>query len=226
MEIIEQSLRSLILEEFTAISLIDLIITFFLSLILGVIIAIIYRFTYSGVLFNSQFALGLVLLSMITAVIILAISANLVLSLGMVGALSIVRFRTAVKDPMDTVYMFWALATGILAGAGFILIAALATALIGIAMIVLTMIIKRRGKKRSFLLVIRYIRGSSSDILRVLKIAQDYRIKSKSSEKDFDEFVIEAQLSNRQLNVVEELRAIGGVIGVNLVSCENDGLIT
>ena len=130
MQTLYQNLQSLFLEEFTAISVSDLLVTFFMSLLLGILIAVVYRLTYAGVLFNAQFALGLILLSMITGVIILAISANLVLSLGMVGALSIVRFRTAVKDPMDTIFMFWALATGILAGAGFLLIASLATVLI------------------------------------------------------------------------------------------------
>jgi len=216
--------RSLLLKEFTAISVSDLIVTFFASLLLGIVIALIYKLTYSGVLFSNQFALGLVLLSMITGVIILAISANLVLSLGMVGALSIVRFRTAVKDPMDTVFMFWALATGILTGAGFLLIAALATVLIGAAMILLSSFIKRRGKNHSYLLVIRYRNTSRGELMHVLKPLPNYKVKSKSSEPDYEEMVLEVQLSQRQLLIVEDLRSIQGVLGVNLVSCENDGL--
>ena len=217
-------IRSLFLEEFTAISVSDLIVTFLASLVLGILIAVIYKLTYSGVLFNNQFALSLVLLSMITGVIILAISANLVLSLGMVGALSIVRFRTAVKDPMDTVYMFWALATGILTGAGFLLIAALATVLIGGAMILLSSYIKRRGKSHSYLVVIRYNSASRGELLHMLKPLQNYKIKSKSSEQNYDEMVLEVQLNQRQMQLVDELREIQGVLGVNLVSCENDGL--
>lgn len=224
MQIVLSDIRSLFLEEFTAISVSDLLVTFFASLALGILIAVIYKLTYSGVLFNYQFALGLVLLSMITGVIILAISANLVLSLGMVGALSIVRFRTAVKDPMDTVYMFWALATGILTGAGFLLIATLATVLIGIAMIVLTTLIKRRGRSNSYLLVIRYEAFCRSDLTKSLKAIQDYRIKSKNIDNEFHEMVLEIQLKQKQLQIVEDLKALEGVIGVNLVSCENDGL--
>ena len=224
MQVIVEDLRNLFLEEFTAISVSDLLVTFFASLVLGILIAVIYRLTYSGVLFSFQFALGLVLLSMITGVIILAISANLVLSLGMVGALSIVRFRTAVKDPMDTVYMFWALATGILTGAGFLLIAALATVLIGLAMFGLTYLVRRRGKSHSYLLVIRYKRESKNELMRALKPLHEYRVKSKSTENDFDEMVLEVQLGQRQLQTVEELQAMEGVLGVNLVSCENDGL--
>ena len=223
MQLVED-FRSMFLEEFTAISVSDLIVTFLASLVLGILIAVIYKLTYSGVLFNNQFALSLVLLSMITGVIILAISANLVLSLGMVGALSIVRFRTAVKDPMDIVYMFWALASGILTGAGFLLIAALATVLIGGAMILLSSYIKRRGKSHSYLLVIRYHSASRGELLRMLKPLQNYKVKSKSSEQDYDEMVLEVQLSQRQMQLVEELRGIQGVLGVNLVSCENDGL--
>ena len=217
-------MRSLFLEEFTAISVSDLLVTFLASLLLGLLIAFIYKLTYSGVLFNYQFALSLVLLAMITGVIILAISANLVLSLGMVGALSIVRFRTAVKDPMDTVYMFWALATGILTGAGFLLIAALATVLIGGAMILLSYLIKRRGKSHSYLLVIRYDSASKGELLRMLKPLQNYKIKSKSVEPNYDEMVLEVQLNQRQMQIVDDLSAIKGVSGVNLVSCENDGL--
>lgn len=217
-------MRSLFLEEFTAISVSDLLVTFLASLLLGLLIAFIYKLTYSGVLFNYQFALSLVLLAMITGVIILAISANLVLSLGMVGALSIVRFRTAVKDPMDTVYMFWALATGILTGAGFLLIAALATVLIGGAMILLSYLIKRRGKSHSYLLVIRYDSASKGELLHMLKPLQHYKIKSKSVEPNYDEMVLEVQLNQRQMQIVDDLCAIKGVSGVNLVSCENDGL--
>ena len=217
-------MRSLFLEEFTAISVSDLLVTFLASLLLGLLIAFIYKLTYSGVLFNYQFALSLVLLAMITGVIILAISANLVLSLGMVGALSIVRFRTAVKDPMDTVYMFWALATGILTGAGFLLIAALATVLIGGAMILLSYLIKRRGKSHSYLLVIRYDSASKGELLHMLKPLQNYKIKSKSVEPNYDEMVLEVQLNQRQMQIVDDLCAIKGVSGVNLVSCENDGL--
>ena len=217
-------MRSLFLEEFTAISVSDLLVTFLASLLLGLLIAFIYKLTYSGVLFNYQFALSLVLLAMITGVIILAISANLVLSLGMVGALSIVRFRTAVKDPMDTVYMFWALATGILTGAGFLLIAALATVLIGGAMILLSYLIKRRGKSHSYLLVIRYDSASKGELLHMLKPLQNYKIKSKSVEPNYDEMVLEVQLNQRQMQIVDDLSAIKGVSGVNLVSCENDGL--
>lgn len=223
MQIVED-LRSLFLEEFTAISVSDLLVTFLSSLVLGIVIAVIYKLTFSGVLFNNQFALALVLLAMVTGVIILAISANLVLSLGMVGALSIVRFRTAVKDPMDTVYMFWALATGILTGAGFLLIAALATVLIGGAMILLSYYIRRHGKRHSYLLVIRYRSEIKSELTQILKPLPYYKIKSKSSEQDYEEMVLEVQLSQRQMLLVDDMHGVQGVLGVNLVSCENDGL--
>lgn len=224
MQTLYQNLQSLFLEEFTAISVSDLLVTFFMSLLLGILIAVVYRLTYAGVLFNAQFALGLILLSMITGVIILAISANLVLSLGMVGALSIVRFRTAVKDPMDTIFMFWALATGILAGAGFLLIASLATVLIGISLLLLSGFMKRRIRNHSYLMVIRYKIGSKNELMRVLKQLNEYKVKSKSSEDYYDEMVLEVQLSSRQLQIVEDLRVIEGILAVNLVSCENSGL--
>ncbi|MDD2442804.1 MAG: DUF4956 domain-containing protein, partial [Eubacteriales bacterium] len=96
-----------------------ILITFAITLLLGLLILFVYRFTFRGVLFNRSFGTALLLVSMVTALVIMPISSNIVLSLGMVGALSIVRFRTALKDPLDIVYMFWAIALGLTAGAGF-----------------------------------------------------------------------------------------------------------
>lgn len=127
-----RDLQSLFLEEFTAISVGELLTAVLLSFFLGLFIVAVYRVTYSGVLFQKSFALGLVLLCMVTSLVILTISSNVVLSLGMVGALSIVRFRTAVKEPMDTIFMFWAIVAGIITGAGYVPVAIIATLLIGV----------------------------------------------------------------------------------------------
>ena len=128
------------IEEFSAISMAELIIAVTLSFLLGLFVVFIYRTTYAGVNFSSSFAGCLIMISMVTTLVILIISSNVVLSLGMVGALSIVRFRTAVKEATDTAFLFWAIATGILCGAGYVTISILATLLLGLLFVAASMI--------------------------------------------------------------------------------------
>ena len=129
---ISDLIRNKFTEEFTAISVGSLVTTLLLSFLLGLFVLVVYRLTYTGVSFSKSFALSLVMLSMVTALAILTVRSNVVLSLGMVGALSIVRFRTAIKDPMDTVFMFWSIVAGIITGAGYVTVAILATLLLGV----------------------------------------------------------------------------------------------
>ena len=119
---------------------------------LSLYIILVYRLVYSGVLYSKRFALSLMVLSLVTSVVILAISSNVVLSLGMVGALSIVRFRTAVKDFMDTVFMFWAIVNGIICGAGFVLISIIASLAIG-ALILAVFYLGRVSERDLYLVV-------------------------------------------------------------------------
>ena len=128
---ISDLIKNKFVEEFTAISVGTLLTTLLLSFALGLFVLVIYRVTYGGVSFSKSFALSLVILSMVTSLAILTVRSNVVLSLGMVGALSIVRFRTAIKDPMDTVFMFWSIVIGIITGAGYITVAILAALLLG-----------------------------------------------------------------------------------------------
>lgn len=131
---ISDLIKNKFVEEFTAISVGTLLTTLLLSFVLGLFVLVIYRVTFGGVSFSKSFALSLVMLSMVTALAILTVRSNVVLSLGMVGALSIVRFRTAIKDPMDTVFMFWSIVIGIITGAGYITVAILAALLLGRAL--------------------------------------------------------------------------------------------
>ena len=142
------------IQEFSAISMGDVLLSITLSFLLSLFIVFIYRSTYAGVNYSSSFAGCLMMISMVTTLVILVISSNMVLSLGMVGALSIVRFRTAVKEATDTAFLFWAIATGILCGAGYVTISILATLLLGL----LFMLIHVLGKKQkfgSYMIVIR-----------------------------------------------------------------------
>lgn len=219
------TLKNMVLDEFTAISVPRLVAAVVVACILGLVIALIYRLTFSGVLLSRSFLLGLVLLSMITSVIILAISANLVLSLGMVGALSIVRFRTAVKDPMDTIFMFWALGTGILAGAGFLIIAAIATVLIGALFLILNACGKLVRSSGAYLMVIRYRSDCRDLVMRALRSLPEYKLKSQSTQGGYAELVLDLKLNRNELKQTEALRTVEGVEQVNLVACNSNILL-
>ena len=129
---ISDLIKNKFVEEFTAISVGTLLTTLLLSFALGLFVLVIYRVTYGGVSFSKSFALSLVMLSMVTALAILTVRSNVVLSLGMVGALSIVRFRAAIKEPIEIVYLFWSIASGIVVGAGLLPLALIGSAIIGL----------------------------------------------------------------------------------------------
>ena len=134
-------IKNSVLEGFTTgeVTWSQILMTIAIAFVIGLFIMFIYKKTFSGVVFTRSFATSLILLSLVTSVIILTISSNLMLSLGMVGALSIVRFRTAVKDPIDTIFMFWAIAEGIVVGANLYLIAIISTIVIGLLLIVISL---------------------------------------------------------------------------------------
>jgi uncharacterized membrane protein YhiD involved in acid resistance len=212
------SIQSVLQEEVSAIPVGRLFVAVLIACAAGLLVAAVYRVTFGGVLFSKQFALGLVLLSMITSIIILAISSNLVLSLGMVGALSIVRFRTAVKEPMDTIFMFWALAAGILVGAGFFLIAILATLLVGVLFILLNASGRMFLPADSYLLVLRYDPSAEAAVREALTHLPASRIKSRRSNSSGEELVLELRLNAEQTGQLDALRNIPTVKEVNLVS--------
>lgn len=217
MQQILTSISNLLLEEIAAISIGRLISAIVIACIAGILIAVVYRVTYGGVLLNKQFLLGLILMSMITTSIILAISSNLVLSLGMVGALSIVRFRTAVKEPIDTIFMFWSLAAGILVGAGFFLIAILATLFIGVLFILINYLGKQIKPRDSYYLVIRYDAAAQDAIDAELRKLPASRVKSKRMTNGVQELVLELQLNDQQLTLLEPIRKMPLVSELNLV---------
>ena len=212
-----RDLQSLFLEEFTAISVGELLTAVLLSFFLGLFIVAVYRVTYTGVLFQKSFALGLVLLSMVTSLVILTISSNVVLSLGMVGALSIVRFRTAVKEPMDTIFMFWAIVAGIITGAGYVPVAIIATLLIGILFLGLSFA-GVRFHSSAYLAVVRYNAASDETVNSALRLLPKYKLRSKNMVGDAFEMVLELKLTEAQRKQVEALRSVEGVQEVNILS--------
>lgn len=214
---LKELLESHFLEEFSSITINNLLTTLLFAFILGLFIVLIYRVTYAGAMFSKNFAFCLVLLAMITSLVILVISSNVVLSLGMVGALSIVRFRTAIKEPMDTVFMFWAIAVGIITGAGFTSVALIATLLIGILFLILTLSGTKLGAS-AYLLVVRYEAELDKDMNKLLAKYFKYKIKSKNMADGAVELVLETRMNEKQMSAATKLRTIDGVSEVNIIS--------
>ena len=201
--------------ELSAVSVDHLLLCVGLSFLLSLYIVFVYRLVYAGVLYSKRFSLSLVVLSLVTSVVILAISSNVVLSLGMVGALSIVRFRTAVKDVMDTVFMFWAIVNGIICGAGFILISIIACLAIGI----LILAVFYFGKVAQNDLYLVVIRADESVSLADLSPAlANGKMRSSSVTEGVQETVTEVRLNPKQVNAVRALSKKTGVIGVDIVA--------
>lgn len=205
------------MDEFSSITLGTLFTAVLLAFLLGLFIVLIYRVTYAGYMFSKSFALSLVLLSMITSLVILTISSNVVLSLGMVGALSIVRFRTAVKEPMDTIFMFWAIAVGIITGAGFVPVAIVATLLIGALFVVLSLV-SGHFSSSSYLIVLHYDASLDKAITGDLGKIVRYKVKSKNMNGNNFELVVETKLTEKQTQKIASLRQFEGVKEVDLIA--------
>ncbi|MCI5565369.1 MAG: DUF4956 domain-containing protein [Clostridiales bacterium] len=190
------------------------------ALVAGVIIALVYKKTYHGVLYSPTFALTLVMLCLITTPVVMCIGSNVALSMGMVGALSIVRFRTAVKDPLDTAYMFWSLTMGILLGANAFVIALVA--LLGISIIMLALSYLKLRRPNGYLLVLHYDEYAQSDIENELRrTVRFYRMRSKTVTRSGAEMTVEIRLDHRA-NLVSQMLDINGVHDATLVACQTE----
>jgi len=188
---------------------------------LGLWIFIIYKRTYNGVLYSRNFSLSLILLALVSTMIMKTVTSNLALSLGMVGALSIVRFRTAVKDPMDTVYMFWAVAIGITVGGGFEWVAVMGSIIIGLFLYI--MFITGGKGSYAYLLIVRHDFESTNQVNYALRrLPKGTRLKSKTVSASGVEVTMEVRLPGENTNVVNELLKIEGVFDATLVSYQGD----
>jgi hypothetical protein len=167
-----------------------------------------------GVIYSRSFAITLVGMTVLTAMVTLAISTNIVISLGMVGALSIVRFRTAVKDPLDLLYLFWAITTGITSGAGMYLLVAV-TAVIMILMILI--FTSKQQKGRIYIIVVHYTSAEAGDnVIRALG-KMKYFIKSETVRKGSTEMAIEVYCKNNDMFFMDKIRATEGVSDATLI---------
>ena len=196
----------------------DLILGLVFSLLISIFILFIYKASFRGVVYNHSFGISLIVLSAISTIIISTISSNLVLSLGLVGALSLIRFRTAVKDPIDMVYLFWAITTGIACGAQRIHFAFIGALFIGIIMIVLNM---TNMASHTYLLVVRYEKGADIDLRRRLS-KFNYVIKAKTSTKNRIELTIQLKLRDNNTSFVDDISSVPGVQDAVLVSYNGD----
>lgn len=198
----------------------DLFIALGIGFLIGVIIALVYRKTYRGVLYSPSFTLTLIMLTLITTPVVMCIKSDIALSMGMVGALSIVRFRTAVKDPLDTAYMFWALTMGILLGAGLYLIAIIVVLCISVLMFVLTFV--KFTSPNAYLLVVHYdeyCEGAIQSELR--RSVKSSKLRSKTLTRAGAEMTYEVRL-NEHTEVVTRMLDIEGVHDATLVACQSE----
>lgn len=209
--------KSSFLENVNAVTLPDMAIALVLAFLVGLFIFFVYKKTYSGVLYSSSFGVTLVALTMITTLVILAVTSNVVLSLGMVGALSIVRFRTAIKEPLDIAFLFWAIAVGIVLAAGFVPLAVFGSVFIGL---VLIFFVNRKSHVHPYILVLACDDQETENKARELLEGHVERtiVKSKTAQAGRIELNLEVRLKEDNTEFVTELAALPGVQRAVLVS--------
>ena len=207
-------------QQFAALTPLKVVIALLMGLVVGCIVAFTYKKCYRGVLYSPNFSLTLVMLTLITTPVVMCIKSDISLSMGMVGALSIVRFRTAVKEPMDTAYMFWALTMGILLGAELYVVA-VAVAL-GIAVILFLLTFIKFQNPNTYLLVVHYDESAEYDIQEQLRrMVKQRRLRSKTVTRESTEMTMEVRLDNRQ-DVVAAVMNVEGVYDATLVACQSE----
>ncbi len=209
--------RSNFLENITGVSLLDMAVALLLSFGLGMFIFLVYQKTFSGVMFSSSFGVTLVALTMITTVVILAVTSNVVLSLGMVGALSIVRFRTAIKEPLDIAFLFWSIAAGIVLAAGMIPLAVAGSVAIGIFLLIF---VNRKSHFNPYIVVLTCDGHDSERAAREFLNCHTDRcvLKSKTAQQGRVELNLEIQLKSDNTDFINDLAGMDGIDSAVLVS--------
>lgn len=210
--------KSSFLEKASSFSATDTLLALGLALAVGLFIFLIYKKTFKGVMYSDSFGISLIVMTLITTLIILAITSNVILSLGMVGALSIVRFRTAVKEPLDIAFLFWSISVGIVLGAGLIPLAIFGSVFIGLVMIIF---VNKKSTDNPYILVINCNNDNTekSALDFVSQSVKKYVVKSKTiSAHSGIELTVEIRLKEMSTNFVNELSHLSGVNNVVLVS--------
>lgn len=213
--------KSSFLENVTSVSILDMALTLILAFGVGLFIFLIYKKTYQGVMYSSSFGVTLVALTMITGMVILAVTSNVVLSLGMVGALSIVRFRTAIKEPLDIAFLFWSIAAGIVLAAGMIPLAVIGSVVIGL---ILLIFVNKKSHSNPYIVVLQ-CEGHEAEENALTLLKEHCRrcvTKSKSAQKGLVELNLEVRLKDDNTDFVNQLSDMEGVSSAVLVSYNGD----
>ena len=215
--------KSSFLENVTEFSILDTLIGLGFALVIGLFIFVIYKKPLTGVLYSNGFALTLVGLSLVTTLVIMAVTSNVVLSLGMVGALSIVRFRTAIKEPVEIVFLFWSLAVGIVIGAGMIPLAVIGSAIIGL---ILLLFANRKVRHNPYILVLSCAdEGAETAALELLgRNTAHWQVKSKTVTASGIELTAELRARDASTAFVNEISRLPGVGNATLVSYNGEYL--
>ena len=213
--------KSSFLENVTSVSILDMLLALVLAFAVGMFIFLIYKKTYAGVMYSASFGVTLVALTMITTLVILAVTSNVVLSLGMVGALSIVRFRTAIKEPLDIAFLFWSIAAGIVLAAGMIPLAVIGSVIIGVILLIFA---NRKTSVNPYIVVLRCDgQESENKAMEYLKgQTKKCAVKSKTVQKGMTELNLEIRLKEDDTSFVNALADMPGIESAVLVSYNGD----
>ena len=213
--------KSSFLENVSSISVLDMLLTIVLSFGIGLFIFLIYKKTYRGVMYSAGFGTTLIALTMITSIVILAVTSNVVLSLGMVGALSIVRFRTAIKDPLDIAFLFWSIGAGIILAAGMIPLAIIGSVCIGLILLVF---VNQKSHTHPYMVVLNCINHDAEVKAKefLAKNVTRTTVKSKSAVKGAIEMNIEVRLKEDDTDFINILSEMPGVNSAVIVSYNGD----
>lgn len=213
--------KSSFLERMAAVSMLDMTVSMTLAFLLGIFLFFVYKRSYSGVMYSPSFGMTLIALTLITTLLILAVTTNVVLSLGMVGALSIVRFRTAIKEPMDIAFLFWAIAVGIVLAAGLFPLAVLGSLFIGVVLLAFS---NQKAPDSPYILVVHCAGSDQEAQVRALVSSRVRRmsLKSKGVIPGRIELNFEVRLREGDTSFVDDLGVIEGVQQVALVSYNGD----
>ncbi len=209
--------KSSFLEKTAEFSILDVTIALLLAFAIGLFIFYVYKKTFAGVMYSSSFGVSIMAMTLITTLIILAVTSNILLSLGMVGALSIVRFRTAVKDPLDIVFLFWAISAGIVIGAGLIPLSIIGSVFIGI---ILLIFVNKKSTDTPYIVVLNLENDKAeTDCMTLIKSkTKKSLVKAKTVTKNGIELTVEVRLLDMSTKLLNELLTINGVSNACLVS--------
>lgn len=196
------------------------VLTLLIAFAVGGFLYLIYKKSFAGVVYSRSFNISLILLTMVSALVLMLISSNLTLSLGMVGALSIVRFRTAIKDPIDTVFMFWAVGEGLALGAGFVDVGLIGALVIGAVMMVISG--AKKGGTSPYLLILHYDERAAQQIKALVKQLPKARVKSKTVQRDGMELTVELRVHESETDFVDKFLRVPGVFDATLVAHQGD----